>query len=105
MFGRSSLPWSPEAEQAVEQALSQSPVPALLRGPLRSKLRHAAEDAARVAQHETVQPEDLMQGLMGLLPPSVRATIEQRMKEGPEGLKKLQDDMKNATPDGLPPAA
>jgi hypothetical protein len=104
MFGSSSLPWSPEAEQAVEQALSQMPVPALLRGPLRSKLRHAAEDAARSANHTDVKPEDLMTGLLALLPANMRATIEQRVNEGPEGIKKLEDDLKNMKPDGVMPS-
>lgn len=104
MFGSSSLPWSPEAEHAVEQALSQMPVPALLRGPLRSKLRHAAEDAVRSAGHNEVRSEDLMTGLLTLLPENMRATIEQRMKEGPEGIKKLEDDLKNMKPDGMGPS-
>ncbi len=95
MFGRSNAktPWSQEAEQAVEVALGQMPVPALMRSVVRGRLRSAAEQAAGVAGHATVQPEDLVQGILDLLPGEMRETVEQRMREGPAGLEKLQDDL------------
>jgi len=64
-------------------------------GPVKSKLRSAAENKAKELGHSEVQPEDLMQGLMEMIPQSMRDTIEKRMQEGPEGMAKLQDDLKN----------
>jgi len=79
----------------LEQALAQFPGPKMLIAPVKAKLRSAAEKKAVDSGHKEVTPEDLMQGLMEMLPPSVRETIEKRMKEGPEGMAKLQDDLKD----------
>lgn len=99
MFGlgksENNFAWSKQAEDALEQSLAQFPGPKLLIGLVKSKLRSAAEKKAQEQNHAEVMPEDLMQGLMEMLPASVRQTIEKRMQEGPEGLKKLEDDLKN----------
>jgi hypothetical protein len=99
MFGlgksTEQIPWNKQAEDTMEQALAQFPGPKLMLGPVKSKLRSAAEKKASELGHSEVQPEDLMQGLMEMLPQSVRDTIEKRMQEGPEGVAKLQDDLKN----------
>lgn len=98
MFGigkSENINWNKQAEEALEQALQQFPGPKMLIGPVKSKLRSAAEKKAKELGHTEVLPEDLMQGLMEMLPASVRETIEKRMKEGPEGIVKLQDDLKN----------
>lgn len=98
MFGlgksNQEIKWNKQAEDALEQAMAQFPGPKLMLGPVKSKLRSAAEKKASELGHTEVMPEDLMQGLMEMLPQSVRDTIEKRMQEGPEGLSKLQDDLK-----------
>jgi len=90
-----NISWSTEAEKALEQALAQFPGPKLMVLPIKGKLRSSAESAAREAGHDEVKPEDLMKGLMDMLPADMKAKIEERMKEGPEGLKKLEEDLKN----------
>lgn len=101
MFGinksTEQIKWSAQTESALEQALAQFPGPKLMLGPVKSKLRSAAEKKAVELGHSEVLPEDLMQGLMEMLPQSVRDTIEKRMQEGPEGVAKLQDDLKDFT--------
>lgn len=90
-----NITWSVEAEKALEQALDQFPGPKLMVLPIKGKLISAAETAAKEAGHEQVKPEDLMKGLMSMIPADMQAKIEERMKEGPEGLKKLEEDLKN----------
>jgi hypothetical protein len=100
MFGinkSENIKWSAQAEGALEQAIAQFPGPKLMLGPVKSKLRSAAEKKALELGHSEVLPEDLMQGLMEMLPQSVRNTIEKRMEEGPDGIAKLQDDLKDFT--------
>jgi len=99
MFGlgksKEQISWNKQAEDTLEQALAQFPGPKMMLGPVKSKLRSAAEKKAAELGHSEVMPEDLMQGLMEMLPPSVRETIDKRMQEGPEGIAKLQDDLKD----------
>ena len=82
-------------EDTLDQAIAQFPGPKMMLGPVKSKLRSAAEKKAVELGHTEVLPEDLMQGLMEMLPQSVREQIEKRMQEGPEGLAKLQNDLKD----------
>jgi hypothetical protein len=99
MFGLNKstehIKWSVEAEGALEQAIAQFPGPKMMIGMVKGKLRSAAEKKALELGHAEVLPEDLMQGLLEMLPASARATIEKRMQEGPEGIAKLQDDLKD----------
>lgn len=99
MFGLNKsaeqIKWSAEAEGALEQAITQFPGPKMMIGMVKGKLRSAAEKKAVELGHSEVLPEDLMQGLMEMLPQSVRDTIEKRMQEGPDGIAKLQDDLKD----------
>jgi len=89
----SSLSWDPSATQALEQALSQAPVPAALKGTVKKQLTKAAEAQAKQAGHDTVTAQDLMQGLLAKMPPDMRAKVEQAAQQGPEGLKNLEDEL------------
>ncbi len=91
--GASEGGWDPQATQALNQAVSQAPVPALLKNRLKNELKKAAEAEAKKAGHKKVTPEDLMNGLMSKLPDSMKGKIEAAMKEGPEGMKKLQKEL------------
>ena len=99
MFGLNKsteqIKWSAEAEGALEQAIAQFPGPKMMIGMVKGKLRSAAEKKATELNHAEVLPEDLMQGLMEMLPQSARNMIEKRMQEGPDGIAKLQDDLKD----------
>ena len=99
MFGLNKateqIKWSAEAEGALEQAIAQFPGPKMMIGMVKGKLRSAAEKKATELGHSEVLPEDLMQGLMEMLPQSARDMIEKRMQEGPDGIAKLQDDLKD----------
>lgn len=88
-----SFTWEPAATQALDAALDQTPVPAMLRGQVRHQLERAAEAVTRSAGRTAVTPADLMQGLMNSMPANVRQQIEEATKDGPEGLKKLQDEL------------
>lgn len=85
-----ALSWDPAAQAAIEQALAQAPVPGLLKGKLKNELRASAEAAARAAGRNRVTPEDVMNGMLSKLPENMRQQVEDALKEGPEGLKKLQ---------------
>lgn len=87
------LPWSKPAQEGLEQAMQQTPVPAMLKMTVRKQLESAAEEAARAAGHNEVTAEDLMQGLLSKLPASMREKVEQAAKLGPDGLKKLQEKL------------
>jgi hypothetical protein len=86
------LPWNKQAEDALEQASSQVPGPKFVANQLKKRLRSKAEEVARTAGHEEVKPEDLMEGLLAMLPENMRETVEQRMAEGPEGIEKLKNE-------------
>lgn len=87
------LSWDDQAKTAINQAVQQAPVPAMLKGRLKNELEGAAEAAARKANHTTVTPEDVMNGLLSKLPANMRQQVEDAMKQGPEGLKKLQNNL------------
>lgn len=91
----SSLTWSDQATKALEQAVSQSPVPKMVKGQVKKQLAAAAQEAARNAGHTEVSAEDLMNGLMAKLPDNMRNQIEDAAKQGPEGLKNLEKRLKN----------
>jgi hypothetical protein len=90
-----SIPWTEPARQGIEQALQQTPVPAMLKGTIRKQLETAAEEAARTAGHAEVTVQDVMQGLLSKLPAGMREKVEQAAQQGPEGLKKLKDELKD----------
>jgi hypothetical protein len=102
MFGRKKtaeenppLAWSDAARQALEQALQQTPVPAMLRGKVKSELKKAAEAQARANGHREVTAEDLMNGLLAKMPAGMKAKVEAAMKQGPGGLENLRKDLKD----------
>jgi hypothetical protein len=88
-----SLPWDPQATAALEQAVEQMPVPWLLKGKVRKEITKAAEAAAQAAGHTTVTAMDMMQGMLAKMPPAMRAKVEEALKQGPEGLEKLKDEL------------
>lgn len=95
MFNREkkeTLPWDKQAEEALEQASSQVPGPKFVANQLKKRLRNKAEEVAHDAGHTEVKPEDLMEGLLAMLPENMRETVEQRMAEGPEGIEKLKNE-------------
>lgn len=88
------LTWTSQATQGLEQALAQAPVPAMLRGRVRSELVNAAETHARAAGRNEVTPQDLMEGMLRKLPANMRSQVEEAMKKGPAGLKDLEQHLK-----------
>ncbi|MEK7557131.1 MAG: hypothetical protein AAB538_04095 [Patescibacteria group bacterium] len=93
--GTSELTWDAQAQAALDQAVSQAPVPKMMKSMVKSQLKNAAEDAARKAGHTTVTPQDLMEGMLSKMPAGTRAKVEEAMKKGPEGIKDLERDLKN----------
>src|SRR3989344_8675878 len=91
--GEAGLPWDAAATDALEQALSQAPVPAPLKGRVKKELQRAAEEQARQHGHATVTAEDLMQGMLAKMPAAMRAKVEDAMKQGPEGLENLKNEL------------
>ncbi len=89
-----SVVWDAQAEGALNQAVSQAPVPAMMRGMIKNQLKAAAEEAAQKAGRTNVTPEDLMAGLMSKLPANMKGKVEEAMKKGPEGLADLQKQLK-----------
>jgi hypothetical protein len=89
-----NLTWDDSATKALAQAVGQAPVPGIMKQRVKRELEQAAEEYARKAGKTTVSAEDLMQGIMAKLPEGMRAKVEDAAKEGPEGLKKLQDELK-----------
>ena len=89
-----SLTWDAAATKALAQAVGQAPVPGIMKQRVQRELAQAAEEHARNAGKTTVSAEDLMQGIMSRLPEGMRSKIENAAKEGPDGLKKLQDELK-----------
>lgn len=88
-----TLSWEASATKALAQAVGQAPVPGIMKQRVKRELEQAAEEQARKAGKTTVTAEDLMQGIMSRLPEGMRAKVEKAAKEGPEGLKKLQDEL------------
>ena len=89
-----TLTWDAAAKKALAQAVGQAPVPGIMKQRVRRELAQAAEEHARNAGKSTVYAEDLMQGIMARLPEGMRKKVENAAKEGPDGLKKLQDELK-----------
>jgi histone H3/H4 len=90
-----SFQWDATATQALEQAMSQAPVPKMLKGKVKKELKNAAETAAQAANRTTVTAEDLMQGMLAKMPSNMRSKVEDAMQKGPEGLKSLEDEFGN----------
>ncbi len=90
----SKLTWDAAASEALAKALSQAPVPGALKGTVRKQLTKAAEDHARQAGHTTVTAEDLMQGLLSKMPAGLRSKIERAARQGPAGMKDLEDELR-----------
>lgn len=84
------MPWDDQAKQALDQAVAQAPVPAMLRGKIRQELEKAGEEQAKKHGHTAVTAQDLTEGLMSKLPESMRSKIEDAAKKGPAGLADLQ---------------
>ncbi|MBI4021968.1 MAG: hypothetical protein HY372_01290 [Candidatus Andersenbacteria bacterium] len=84
------LPWDEAAQSALNQALQQAPIPALLHSTVKKELARAAETHARKHARTSVTVEDLMQGLLTKMPVHIRAKVEQAIKQGPAGLHNLK---------------
>jgi hypothetical protein len=89
----SDLAWDDQAKEILNKALGEAPVPAMLKGTVEKQLRRAAETAARNSGRTSVTAQDVMDGFLAKLPADVRAKVEGAMSEGPEALKRLQDEM------------
>jgi histone H3/H4 len=87
------MQWDDAATQALHQATAQAPVPGIMKQQVKKQLQQAAEEYARNAGKKTVSAEDLMQGLMAKLPENMRRKVEDAAKQGPDGIKKLQDEL------------
>lgn len=88
-----TLAWDDSATKALAQAVGQAPVPGIMKQRVKRELEQAAEEYARKAGKTTVSAEDLMQGIMSRLPEGMRSKVEDAAKQGPDGLKKLQDEL------------
>lgn len=94
-----SISWSSDATTAIGQALAQAPIPAILKGKIRKELMAAAEEAAQVAHHSEVTPQDVMQGLLAKIPASVQSQVAAAMaSKDPHQIAKLQQQLKNYRP-------
>ncbi len=89
-----ALSWDKSAVQALAQAVSQAPVPSMMKQRVKQELSHAAEEAARKEGKNTVTAQHLMAGILSRLPANMRKKVEDAAKQGPAGLKKLQDELK-----------
>lgn len=89
------LTWDAQATQGLEQAIAQAPVPAMLKGRVRTELKSAAEGVARAEGRNTVTAQDLMQGLLSRLPENMRSKVETAMQGGPDKLKDLEKELRN----------
>ena len=90
----SQFTWDDSARQAIQQALSQAPIPAMLRGRVKKELEAAAEDAARADSKSHITAQHVMTGLLNRMPANMRAQVEKAMKGGPEEIKKLQQRLR-----------
>ena len=90
----SQLSWNNSAITALAQAVSQAPVPSMMKGRIKQELSSAAEEAARKEGKTTVTAQHLMTGILSRLPENMRKKVEDAAKQGPAGLKKLQDELK-----------
>ena len=90
-----ALTWDATATQALEQAMSQAPVPKMLKGKVKKELKKAAENVAQSNNRTTVTAEDLMQGMLVKMPANMRSKVEDAIQQGPEGLKNLEKELGN----------
>jgi hypothetical protein len=90
-----SLIWDQQANQSIDAALAQSPVPALLKGRIKKELRAAAEIHAREAGRSQVTAEDVIAGMLAKIPAAMREKVTAAMQTGPEALKDLEKDLRN----------
>ncbi|MCE9643179.1 MAG: hypothetical protein K8Q97_02510 [Candidatus Andersenbacteria bacterium] len=88
------LSWDNSAITALAQAVSQAPVPSMMKGRIKQELSNAAEEAARKEGKTTVTAQHLMAGILSRLPENMRKKVEDAAKQGPAGLKKLQEELK-----------
>lgn len=88
------MTWEAQAETALNQSVSQAPVPAVMRSMLKSQLKASAEEAAKHAGRTNVTAEDLMAGLMSKLPANMKNKVANALKKGPAGLADLQKEFK-----------
>lgn len=88
------LSWDNSAITALAQAVSQAPVPSMMKGRIKQELSSAAEEAAKKEGKTTVTAQHLMAGILSRLPENMRKKVEDAAKQGPAGLKKLQDELK-----------
>lgn len=93
---QASIEWDSQATKALEQSLSQAPVPGPLKGTVKKKLMQAAEEHARKAGHSQVSAQDLMEGMLAQMPANMRAKVEKAAKQGPNGLKNLESELKDS---------
>jgi hypothetical protein len=87
------LEWDTAATQALTQALQQTPVPAVLRSRVKQELKKAAEEHARANGRARVTAEDLMNGMLAILPAGMKVKVEAAMKQGPKGLENLRHNL------------
>ncbi|HSX24672.1 MAG TPA: hypothetical protein VLG69_01765 [Candidatus Andersenbacteria bacterium] len=87
------LSWDKSALQALAQAVSQAPVPSMMKQRVKQELSNAAEEAARKEGKATVTAQHLMAGILSRLPANMRKKVEDAAKQGPAGLKKLQNEL------------
>jgi len=89
-----SITWDAQAQQALDQATAQAPVPPMMKAMVKKQLKEAAEAHTQKAGRTTVTAEDLMQGLMAKLPDNMKSKVQEAMKKGPAGLKDLEKELK-----------
>jgi histone H3/H4 len=90
-----ALRWDEQAKQGIEQAVSQAPVPGLLKGKIRQELMKAAEEETTRAGRTTVTAEDVVAGMLAKMPAAMRDKVTQAMQKGPAGLKDLEQELRN----------
>lgn len=86
--------WDPPAQTALDQAVSQAPVPAMMKSMVKSQLKKAAEEYTERSGRTLVTAEDLMHGMMAKLPAHMKSKVEDALKKGPDGLKDLESELK-----------
>ena len=90
-----AVAWQTDATAAIDQALAQAPVPAMLKGKIRKELEAAAESAARASGHSEVTAQDVMEGLLAKMPANVRSKVEEAVaNKDPRALAKLQKKLR-----------
>ncbi len=89
-----NLTWEDSARTAINQALQQAPIPAMLRGRVKKELESAAEEAARAANQTKVTAQHVMTGLLSRMPAKMRNQVEQAIKGGPTEIQKLQQRLR-----------